>query len=156
MEAAVKLPGQPVRRGSMAHDHDVYVLLADAAAQHHDAGGLRQYAPRAGELAERDAHKLYLGVAQRARGVAARLEGGYEAAEVLLRQALEVFQQMGTRWQAGRTWAELGELALARSNPGAARDNFAQALAAFEAMQATPDAARTRARLDSIVWPTLG
>ena len=147
MEAAVKLPGQPVQRGSMAHDHDAYVLLADAAAQRHDAAALRQYAPLAGELAERDAHKLYLGIVRRAQGVAARLEDGYAAADVLLREALEVFQHMGTRWQAGRTWAELGELALARSNPGAARDCFVQALTAFEAMQAAPDAVRTRARL---------
>ncbi len=146
----MKLPGQPVRRGSMAHDHDAYMLLADAAAQHYDADGLRQYVPLASELASRDKHKLYFGIANRAHGVAARLEGEYEAAESSLRQALDVFQEMGTRWQAGRTWVELGELALAQSDADAARDCFAQALAAFEAVRAAPDAARTRARLNSV------
>jgi hypothetical protein len=43
----------------------------------------------------------------------------------------------------------LGELALARSNAGAAHDCFAQALTIFEAMRALPDAARTRAVLES-------
>ena len=144
----MKLPGQPVRRGSMAHDHDAYMLLADAAAQRHDADGLRQYVPLALELASRDAHKLYLGIAYRARGVAARLQGEYEAAESSLRQALDVFQEMGTRWQAGRTWVELGEVARARSDAGATRDCFTQGLAAFEAVQAALDATRTRAWLD--------
>jgi hypothetical protein len=148
MEAAVKLPGQPVRRGSMAHDHDAYMLLVDAAAQRHDADGLRHYVPLAGELASRDAHKLYLGIVNRARGVTARLAGEYEAAVSSLRQAMDVFQEMGTRWQVGRTWVELGELALAQSDASTARDCFVQALAAFETVQAAPDVARTRARLD--------
>src|SRR5437867_965541 len=151
MEAAVQLPGQPVRRGSMPHEHDVYGLLADAAARHHDAAALRQYAPLAEQLAARDSHPLYLAIAQRARGVAARLAGEGEQAKAQLQQALGVFQQMGTRWQMGRTWFELGELALATSEPGTARDYFNQALTTFEALQAVPDAARARARLDSLV-----
>ena len=152
METALKTSGQPVKRGTMAHEHDVYTILADIAAQQGDAAALRQYAPLAEELAARDGHRLYLAIAHRAWGVARRLAGpsGYVEAEAQLNQALEVFQQLGTRWQAGRTLAEMGELALARSNAGAARDCFSQALAAFEAMQAVPDAARTRAVLKSL------
>jgi len=152
METALKMPGQPVKRGSMAHDHDAYAMLADSAAQQRDVAALSQYAPRAEELAARDGHKLYLAIAHRARGVAGRLEGpsAHVEAQAQFDLALESFQQMGARWQAGRALCEMGELALARSNADAARDYFSRALAAFEEMQAAPDAARTRAMLKSL------
>lgn len=134
----------------MAHEHDVYTMLADVAAQQRDEAALREYTPRAEELAARDAHKLYLAIAHRARGVASRLAGAHDEAEAQLNQALEMFQQMGTRWQAGRTLAEMGELTLARSNAGAARDYFSQALAAFEALRAAPDVERTRMALEAL------
>ena len=150
MEAALDLPGQPVKRGTMAHDHDVTMLLAEAAAQLGDAAALAHYAPRLAELAGRDDHKLYLPIAQRALGVAARLSGDHAEAEAQFGRALEAFQQMGARWQAGRALVELGELALARSNAASAREAFTQALAAFEEVRAAPDADRARARLASI------
>ena len=141
------MAGQPVNWGTMAHDHDMYALLADIAAQQRDAAALRQYAPRAEQLAMRDGHRLYLAIAYRAWGVATRLAGEYGEAEAQLNLALELFEQMGARWQAGRTLVEMGELALARSNAGAARTCFLQALAAFEEMQAVRDIERTQAAL---------
>jgi hypothetical protein len=148
MEAALKLHGQPVRRGSMPHEHDVYALLADAAARRHDAAALQQYVPLAEELAARDAHPHYLAMAHRARGVMACLAGEYTAAEANLQQALGEFRRMGVPWQEGRTWLELGDLAFARTNASAARDCFTQALAIFEGIGAKPDAARARAALE--------
>jgi hypothetical protein len=150
METALATSGQPVRRGTIAHEHDAYTILADIAAQQRDAAALGQYAQMAEELAARDGHRLYLAIAHRALGVAKRLAGEHSEAEAQLKLALEAFQQMDTHWQAGRTLAEMGELALARANADVARDFFSQALAVFEEMQAAPDAAHVRAALKSL------
>jgi hypothetical protein len=69
---------------------------------------------------------------------------------LVFQSPLELFRQLDTRWQIGRTHVELGELALARIDTTTARDHFAQALAAFEALQAAPDVARTRAVIEQI------
>jgi len=150
MDTALETAGQPVNWGTMAHEHDTFAMLADTAMQQRDAAALRQYAPRLEELAARDGHKLYLAIAQRAWGVTHRLVGEHAAAEARLNQALELFEELDTRWEIGRTLAEMGELALSRSNTEAARDYFSQALAAFEALQAVPDMERTREALEAL------
>ncbi len=144
------LAGQPVKRGTMAHDHDVYMALTDAAAQQYDASAIELYAPWLEELAQRDNHKLYLGVAFRARGIAQRLAQNYDDAADSLRRAFEIFETMETRWQSGRTLVELGEMERAQQHADAARDYFARALDAFDALGAAPDAERVRARLEQV------
>jgi hypothetical protein len=134
----------------MAHDHHLYMLLADSAAQQEDAAGLRHYAPQAEALAARDGHRLYLAIAQRAWGVAHRLAGEYAEAEGRLTQALALFRDLGTGWQIGRTLFALAELDLARSDTAGAGEHFRQALAAFEAMKAIPAVAQTRAALAAL------
>jgi hypothetical protein len=89
-------------------------------------------------------------MAARALGVAARLAGRWDEAEAQLNAALRAFDDLGTRWQAGRTRFELGVLAEARGQPGAAREPYAAALADFEALGAEPMAARTAERLRAI------
>ncbi|MGH2619608.1 MAG: hypothetical protein ACRDHG_03415 [Anaerolineales bacterium] len=126
----------------MAHEHSVYMLLADAAAQAGDEPALRQYAPLLEELALRDEHRPYLAVAQRAWGVAHRLAGEYPEAEARLNAALALFEGFQARWQIGRTQAELAALAEARSEPDRARALRTQALAHFEEMGAQPDVER--------------
>ena len=37
LELALELSGQPVKRGTMAHQHIVYMMLAEAATQLDDA-----------------------------------------------------------------------------------------------------------------------
>jgi hypothetical protein len=148
MSTALEKSGQPVRRGTMAHEHDVFMFLADSAAQQRDEAGVRQYAPRLLELAERDGHKLYLPIAMRAWGVAQRLAGEYAQAGTSLNQAMELFGGLGAGWQLGRTQFELAELALACSNPDAARRHYTAALEAFETLNAIPDVKRTRAALE--------
>lgn len=153
METALKTAGQPVKRGTMAHDHDVYMLLADTAVQRRDAAGLRQYAPQLEELATRDGHRLYLAIAHRAWGVAHLLAAEHVRtldAEARLNQALELFGELGTRWQIGRTRLELAELALARSDPASARDHLSRALAAFEALKASAYVERTQDALRAL------
>ena len=79
-----------------------------------------------------------------------RLTGDHEKAEARLKQALELFQGLETRWQIGRTLYELAQLAMAREEHTLARDYLSHALVVFEEIGANPDAARTRARLASL------
>ncbi|HJR78999.1 MAG TPA: hypothetical protein VJ821_02930 [Anaerolineales bacterium] len=141
--------GQPVNFGTMAHDHEIYMTLADIAAEMLDSDALRNYALPLEKLAERDNHRLYLAIAYRALGVAHRLAGEQAEAEDRLKQALNLFTKLGARWQIGRTLFELGELNLNRSNTKA-REYYSQALDSFEEMRAMPNAERTRAVLNSL------
>lgn len=144
LERGLKLAGQPVKRGTMAHDHDIYMLLTDNAAQLRDREQLAEYSPRLEELATRDNHKLYLAIAARAQGVAHRLEGEHKHAEARLTDALRLFMDLGTRWQSGRTLMELAELEAGRSKRAKAREYYAQGLEDFEAVKAVPDIERAR------------
>jgi|SRR5687768_5578998 hypothetical protein len=135
----------------MAHDHEIYMTLADIAMETRDANALHKYAPHLEELADRDKHKLYLAIARRALGVAYRLEGKHIEARTRLKQALDLFTKLGARWQMGRTLFELGEWNLAQPEKRIqAREYFSLALNLFEEIQAVPNAERTRAVLDSL------
>jgi tetratricopeptide (TPR) repeat protein len=133
----------------MAHDHEIYMILADSAAELRDLDALRKYAPILEQLASRDSHRLYLALAHRALGVGHRLAGEHAEAENHLREALALLTKLGARWQIGRTLFELGELHLTRSREKA-RQYYSQALGNFEEMQALPHAERTRAALNSL------
>jgi tetratricopeptide (TPR) repeat protein len=130
-------------------EHDLFAMLADTAVQRRDEAGLQKYAPLAEEFALRCDHKLYLAIAHRAWGVSHRLAGQYADARTRLQQALELFQQLETRWQIGRTLFELGELSLTQESMDA-REQFSLALSAFETMSALPDAARTREKIATL------
>lgn len=131
-------------------DHDIHATLVDVAVLQRDEAGIRQYAPQAEELATRYSHTLYQAIAHRAWGVAHRLTGEYLEAEARLNQALELFSNLDTRWQLGRTLFELGELAEVKTDAAKARNYFTRAQSAFEEMHAEPDAARTRAALERL------
>jgi tetratricopeptide (TPR) repeat protein len=133
----------------MAHDHEIYMTLADIAVELRDVGALRKYAPHLEKLASRDNHRLYLAIAHRALGVEHRLAGEHAPAETRLKEALSLFMKLGARWQIGRTLFELGELNLTRSN-AKAREYYSQALGSFEEIQAAPNAERTRIALKSL------
>jgi len=152
LEAAITMAAiAPTGQGAYANEYDLCALLADTAAQQRDAEALRRYAPLAEAMARRIDHTLYQAIAQRAWGVAHRLAGEYTDATARLNRALELFEGLETRWQIGRTCVELGELARAQTDTAAARGHFSRALAAFEALQAAPDAAHARAALKSFV-----
>ena len=131
-------------------DHDLYVMLVDVAVRQRKELDIRQYAPQAKVLATRYNHELYQAVIQRAWGVAHRLAGENDEAKASLNRALEMFTQLKTRWQMGRTLFELGELALTQASTTEARDFFTRANALFEEMQATPDVLRTRDALEAL------
>lgn len=150
MEAALDLAGQPVKRGTMAHKHIVYMMLTEAAARLGDTASLAHYLPLLEELALRDDHQPYLAVAHRAWGVAHRLDEQYAAAEERLMQALSIFEERQMGWQVGRTRVELGELALAQRDAAGARTQYELALAEFESLGAQPEIAGARAALKSL------
>jgi tetratricopeptide (TPR) repeat protein len=133
----------------MAHDHEIYMTLTDTAVELRDVDALRKYAPELEKLASRDNHILYLAIAYRALGVGHRLAGEHAAAENKLKEALNLFIKLGTRWQIGRTLFELGEANLTRSN-AKAREYYSQALGSFEEIQAAPNAEQTRIALNSL------
>ncbi len=148
LEAALDLP--TALPNATCGDHDLYAMLADVAVLQRDADALRRYAPLAQEAADHYQHRLYQGVAHRARGVLHRLSDEHVEAEAQLKQALEFFRELETRWQIGRTLFELGELATARANAADARNYYSRALLSFDEVKAAPDAARTRAALRAL------
>ena len=133
----------------MAHDHEIYMTLADTAAELRDADAVRKYAPQLERLASRDNHRLYLAIAYRALGVGHRLTGEHAEAENHLKQALGLLTKLGARWQIGRTLFELGEMNRTQS-PTRAREYYSQALGSFEEIQAAPNADQTRVALNSL------
>ena len=137
-------------RGLSFHDNELYSMYVDLAVRQRDEAALRQYAPLAEETAVRDGHTLYQANAHRAWGVLNLLEGKFGEAETRLKQALEMFEGLDTRWQIGRTLYELAELSLSQANPVEARGYFSRALTAFEEMGALPDMTRTKAALESL------
>ena len=133
----------------MAHQHIVHMMLADSAATARDEDAIRDHAAPLEELAARDDHRPYQAVAHRAWGVAHRLAGEYDQAEKRLNQALELFEDLQTEWQMGRTLVELAELEVARTDQPAACDYLARALSLFEELEAAPDVERTRQALQA-------
>src|SRR5574341_168232 len=118
--------------GMPAGDHDLYAMLVDVCAAQRDLDGLRRYAPQAEALAARYGHALYQAIAHRARGVLHRLAGEHAESEARLNRALELFRGLDTRWQIGRTFFELGELALAQKDSLTAQEHFSRALTTFD------------------------
>lgn len=150
LESALELPGQPVKRGTMAHKHIIYMMLADSAAQIRDTAALQKYSSLLEELATRDSHQPYLAVAHRARGIAHRLAGEYAEAEARLTQALASFEKLETPWQIGRTLVEIAELARAQSDHENAHSHYSRALTEFESVKAIPDIDRARNVLETL------
>jgi tetratricopeptide (TPR) repeat protein len=150
LESALKLAGQPVKRGTMAHEHIVYMMLTDTAAQIGDKMAIDRYLGLLEPLVERDDHQPYLAVAHRARGVSQLIEGELAGAETSFNKSMDLFQEFDAPWQIGRTYCELAKLDLARSDHKAAHDHYQQALAEFERIQALPDLKRTRAALETV------
>ena len=140
----------PSKGWATVGDHDLYCLLADAAAQQRDEAALQKYAPLADEFALRYDHKLYRAITHRAWGVSHCLVSQYAESQIQFDRALVIFQQMNTRWQIGRTLFELGELAVARADNIIAREYFTRALSEFEMMDALPDMIRTHEKLESV------
>ncbi len=125
-------------------------MLADISAQQRDLAGLQKYAVRAEQYAVQLRHTLYEGIARRSLGVMHWLNGDRAASERQLQRALEIFKELETRWQIGRTHLELGDLARERADSSAAVAHYAEAIKAFEEMQASPALEQARGKLESL------
>lgn len=143
-------PLDPAKWGSNGSPLDLSAISAEAATRERDEKGLREHASVLEDLATREEHRLYIAISDRAWGVAHSLAGEYDAAESRLNRALEIFQSLETRWQIGRTLAELGELERSRGNISRARDYFSRALVEFEVMRAAPDATAVHVRMQDL------
>ena len=150
METAHGRPGQPVKRGTMAHEHDIMMQHTEAAAQQRDLIALQIYTPKLEQLAERDDHKFYQAIAQRAWGIALRLKGDYAEAELRLNRSLEIVNNLKTVWQMGRTHFEIAELHREKSELEKARLHYSAAMESFKVLQAKPDTERTRISLENL------
>jgi tetratricopeptide (TPR) repeat protein len=150
LAGSLTLSGQPVKRGTMAHEHIVYMMMVDAMALAEDREGIAVYAPRLVELAERDDHRPYLAVARRALGVAARLAGELDEARRLLNAALDEFSEREMRWQAGRTHLELGRLELVRGSDEQAEAYFSEALETLQQTGSKPFMEQALTELEAI------
>lgn len=150
LEEAFSKSNAPLKWGSMPTEPELYVLLADSAAERRDETALREFTPILEELATRNGHKLYEAVAHRAWGVAHTLAGEYEEARTRLNQSLALLRPLDTRWQIGRTLYELGELASKQRDLTAARSHFSEALTLYHDLRAVPYVQRTEARLASL------
>ena len=82
----------------MAHDHEIYMILADTAVELRDADALRKYAPPLESLASRDNHRLYLAIAHLALRIGWLVN--------VLRQKLD----SSKRWNSLPNWAPAGRL----------------------------------------------
>jgi tetratricopeptide (TPR) repeat protein len=131
-------------------DNDLYSMLVDTASQQRDQETLEKYAPLAEQQAYQYDHVLYQAIAHRASGVLNRLKGQYDQASVHFQKALTLFQGLETRWQIGRTYFELGELAREMTDMPSAHGYYSEALKAFEAMKALPAVDQVREILKSL------
>lgn len=147
LEPALTLSGQPVKRGTMAHKHIVYMMLVDSAVIARDIATILKFAPLLEKLAIEDDHQPYLAVCHRAFGVAHRLSEEYEQAEIRLQKALGIFESMGAKWQCGRTLFEMGELAVQRGQNELATELFNNAMKKYEDLNAIPEIEKIRAAL---------
>ncbi len=132
----------------MASDPDMYVMAVEAAVLAQDSEILNKYLPLAEKTVARINHPLYQAIVSRARGVSHRLAGENDDAANHLAAALDDFRFLDTPWQIGRTLLELGEVERHRGNNDTARGNYSEALAAFESIDAAPDADRARKALE--------
>ena len=135
----------------MVADHDLITMLADISVEHDNLEYINKYAPQAEELANRHDHRLYQAVSHRALGAAHRLNKEYKQAENRLSNAQEIFEDMNTDWQLGRTYYEFGQLSAAQDRSDEAKKHFEQAVAHFENMGALPDIKRTQSAIESLI-----
>ena len=129
---------------------DLLAELAELAAQQGARERYERFGPQALELGWRSGARKALAQAIRARGIAALADGRWEDAEAELRNALNRYIDLGTRWEEARTRGALADLARRRANPGddvLAHEELRRAVQLFEAVHAVQDVADAQAAL---------
>ncbi len=151
LEASLALSGQPVKRGTMAHEHIVYMMLVEAACMAENLEAIEKYNPYLESLARRDDHEPYLAASRRAEGLACRLRGDWERAASALNEAGAYFSDQNMHWQFGRTLCELAKLEKAQDSIDTAIEYFHRAMESFEIVGARPDYGRAKAAMEGLI-----
>ena len=112
--------------------HDLYALLVDIAVREGSEANIRRYVSLAEETATRQGHRLYQAIASRAWGVLHLIDKESELAQAKLEQALDIFSDLETDWQSGRTYFELFNLAKVNGDQERAKDYLSLSQSAFE------------------------
>jgi DNA-binding SARP family transcriptional activator len=139
---------------SWVGDHDLYATLADIASRQRRGDDLRRFAPLAEEAAASVGHELYGAIADRAWGVLHTIRAESAEAERRLLDALSVFRTYDAKWQMGRTFVALGDLALACGEAKGATQHFSEAVRLFDLMGARIDGDDVRTRLEELLDPS--
>jgi hypothetical protein len=113
-------------------DHDLYAALVDTAVRERNEAQIRKYAPLAEETAIRYHHRLYQAIASRAWGVLHLMDEEPKLAQARLEQALNIFIELETHWQIGRTYFELFGIAKSSSEKEKAKTYLSLSQSAFE------------------------
>ncbi len=131
-------------------DHEILVMMADTAAIQRDQEALAITAERANSISRKLGHRLYHAISLRALGTLDWLKGNYAEAGPYFFEALEIFEKLETRWQAGRTCSDLAGLFAAQGSKREAAEYYRRAIGEFEAMRAKPSVERAKEALAGI------
>ena len=126
------LESAPNQGAEWVGDHDLYAALVDTAVRERNEAKLRRYAPLAEETATRYGHRLYQAIASRAWGVLHLMDKQPKLAQVRLEQALNIFTELETQWQIGRTYFELFGIAKSSGEKEKAKNYLSLSQSAFE------------------------
>jgi DNA-binding SARP family transcriptional activator len=128
------------RNGEARH----LALLSEAHLLAHDATSARETAGRALELSQAAGMPFNIGLAQRALGRIARVEGDLDKAEGHLAQALETFTACSAVFEAARTRVDLAAVRAKTGDEAAAREHLQLAVATFDTSGAPKRVAEAR------------
>jgi hypothetical protein len=126
------LESAPNQGAEWVGDHDLYAALVDTAVRGRNEAKIRRYAPLAEETATRYGHRLYQAIASRAWGVLHLMDKEPKLAQVRQEQALNIFTELGTHWQIGRTYFELFGIAKSSGEKEKAKNYLSLSQSAFE------------------------
>jgi hypothetical protein len=126
------LESAPNQGAEWVGDHDLYAALVDSAVRERNEAKIRRYAPLAEETATRYGHRLYQAIASRAWGVIHLMDKEPKLAQVRLEQALNIFTELETQWQIGRTYFELFGIAKSSGEKEKAKNYLSLSQSAFE------------------------
>jgi hypothetical protein len=112
--------------------HDLYAVLVDTAVRERNEAQIRRYAPLAEETATHYGHRLYQAIASRALGVLHLMDQEPKLAQARLERALDIFTELETQWQIGRTYFELFDLAKSSGEKEKAQSYLSLSQSAFE------------------------
>jgi hypothetical protein len=126
------LESAPNQGAEWVGDHDLYAALVDIAVRERNEVQIRRYAPLAEETATRYGHRLYQAIASRALGVLHLIDKEAELAQARLERALDIFTELETHWQIGRTYFELFNLAKSSGEKEKAQSYLSLSQGAFE------------------------